>query len=115
MNDCFICRLYREKAIRKIFLFLLKKERTLKSSRGNIYDRNGKAIAYNELSYCVTFEDSETYNTTHEKNLALNSILYHVIKMIEEQGDSIVDDFEIGQADDGSWEIYGIRLHSEPV
>ena len=26
---------------------------------------------------------------------ALNSILYHVIKMIEEQGDSIVDDFQI--------------------
>ena len=95
------------------FSLSIKKERTLKSSRGNIYDRNGKAIAYNELSYCVTFEDSETYNTTHEKNLALNSILYHVIKMIEEQGDSIVDDFEIGQADDGSWEytVSGFTLN----
>lgn len=95
------------------FSLSIKKERTLKSSRGNIYDRNGKAIAYNELSYCVTFEDNETYNTTHEKNLALNSILYHVIKMIEEQGDSIVDDFEIGQADDGSWEytVSGFTLN----
>ena len=43
----------------------------------------------------------------------LNSILYHVIKMIEEQGDSIVDDFEIGQADDGSWEytVSGFTLN----
>ena len=51
------------------FSLSIKKERTLKSSRGNIYDRNGKAIAYNKLSYCVTFEDSETYNTTHERRI----------------------------------------------
>ena len=27
------------------------KERTLSGTRGNIYDRNGKLIAYNELAY----------------------------------------------------------------
>ena len=33
--------------------------------------------------------------------------------MIEEQGDSIVDDFEIGQWDDGSWEytVSGFTLN----
>ena len=49
------------------FSLSIRKERTLKSSRGSIYDRNGKPIAYNELSYCVTFEDNGSYSSTHEK------------------------------------------------
>lgn len=86
------------------FSLSIRKERTLKSSRGNIYDRNGKPIAYNELSYCVTFEDNGSYSSTHEKNLVLNSTLYHVIKIVEEQGDSIIDSFKIALSDDGTWE-----------
>lgn len=86
------------------FSLSIRKERTLKSSRGSIYDRNGKPIAYNQLSYCVTFEDNGSYSSTHEKNLALNSTLYHVIKLIEEQGDSVVDNFKISLTEDGTWE-----------
>lgn len=86
------------------FSLSIRKERTLKSSRGSIYDRNGKPIAYNELSYCVTFEDNGSYASTHEKNLALNSTLYHVIKIVEEQGDSVIDSFRIALSDDGTWE-----------
>lgn len=86
------------------FSLSIRKERTLKSSRGSIYDRNGKPIAYNELSYCVTFEDNGSYSSTHEKNLALNSTLYHVIKIVEEQGDSVIDSFKIALSDDGIWE-----------
>ncbi|MDY3249229.1 MAG: penicillin-binding transpeptidase domain-containing protein [Candidatus Choladocola sp.] len=85
------------------FSLSIMKERTLNSSRGNIYDRNGKPIAYNELSYCVTFEDSGTYSSTHIKNLTVNSILYRVIKLIEEQGDSIVDDFKVELKEDGTY------------
>lgn len=86
------------------FSLSIRKERTLKSSRGSIYDRNGKPIAYNELSYCVTFEDNGSYSSTHEKNLALNSTLYHVIKIVEEQGDSVINSFKIALSDDGTWE-----------
>ena len=86
------------------FSLSIRKERTLKSSRGSIYDRNGKPIAYNELSYCVTFEDNGSYSSTHEKNLALNSTLYHVIKIVEEQGDSVIDSFKIALSDNGTWE-----------
>ncbi len=88
------------------FSMSILKERTLKSSRGNIYDRNGNPIAYNELSNCVTFEDSGTYPDTHTKNLKVNSTLYHVIKIIEEQGDSVesvVDDFRVALMDDGTY------------
>lgn len=86
------------------FSLSIMKERTLNSSRGNIYDRNGKPIAYNELSYCVTFEDSGTYESTEIKNLTVNSILYRVIKLIEEQGDSITDDFQVQLTDSGTYE-----------
>ena len=34
-----------------------KKERTIDAARGNIYDRNGVLLAYNELAYCVKIED----------------------------------------------------------
>lgn len=86
------------------FSLSITKERTLNSSRGNIYDRNGKLIAYNELSYCVTYEDNDTYSSTHIKNLSVNSTLYHVIKLIEEQGDSIVNDFKVALNADGTYE-----------
>ena len=36
------------------------KTRVIKSTRGNIYDRNGKVLASNVLSYSVTLEDNVT-------------------------------------------------------
>ena len=36
------------------FTMTIKKETTLKSTRGNIYDRNGNLLAYNKLAYSVT-------------------------------------------------------------
>ena len=48
------------------------KSRRLKSTRGDIYDVNGKLIAYNELANSVTIEDSGSYETTREKRLSLN-------------------------------------------
>ncbi len=88
------------------FSLSILKEKTIKSARGNIYDANGVLLAYNEISNTVTFEDNQTYSSTHEKNLALNSILYHVIKLIEEEGDSVdsvVENFRITLQDDGTW------------
>lgn len=88
------------------FSLSILKERTLKSTRGNIYDRNGKPIAYNVISNCVTFEDSGSYPSTHIKNLSVNSTLYRVIKMVEEQGDSVdsvVDDFRVKMNSDGTY------------
>ena len=39
------------------FSLKIKKERSIPSTRGNIYDRNGKLLAYDELAYSVTIED----------------------------------------------------------
>ena len=50
------------------------KERVLKSTRGNILDRNGDILASNVLSYSLTLEDNGTYTSTREKNLTLNGV-----------------------------------------
>lgn len=80
------------------------KTRTLKSTRGNIYDRNGKLIAYNELSYSVTLEDNGTYASTRAKNLALNGTIYKIIQLVEENGDTIDADFHIILNENGQYE-----------
>ncbi len=85
------------------FTMSIKKTRQLKSTRGQIYDANGKLLAYNRLSYLVTFEDNGTYKTTKEKNLTLNGNLYKTIKIIESHGDSIVDNFHIKLGSDGTY------------
>ncbi|MBQ6322780.1 MAG: peptidase [Lachnospiraceae bacterium] len=90
------------------FAMSIKKTRVLPSTRGEIYDTNGNLLAYNRLSYVVTFEDSGSYETRHERNLALNSILYRTIKMIEAHGDSIVKDFKIILNEEGEY-VYNAR------
>ena len=50
------------------------KTRTLKSTRGNIYDRNGEVLASNELAYSITLEDNGTYDSDRIRNLTLNLI-----------------------------------------
>ena len=39
------------------FRLKIVRERSLPSTRGNIYDCNGNLLAYNELAYNITIED----------------------------------------------------------
>ena len=48
--------------------YKLVRERQTDSTRGLIYDRNGRVLAYNELSYSVILEDSPLLNTNDKKN-----------------------------------------------
>lgn len=66
-------------------------KRDLKSTRGNIRDRNGKLLAYNKLSYSVTLEDTGELETNEEKN----QMIHELIKIIEKNGGSIVYDFPL--------------------
>ncbi len=75
------------------FQLKITKERTIASTRGNIYASNGDLLAYNELAYSVTIED--VYESGREKNKNLNSTIYQLIQMIERNGDNIINDFNI--------------------
>lgn len=83
------------------FQLKIQKERTVPAARGNIYDKNGELLAYNELAYSVTIED--VYESGRTKNAQLNETIYRLIKMIEQNGDTIINDFEIVIDKDGSF------------
>ncbi len=68
-----------------------EKVKTLKSSRGKIYDCNGKLLASNEQSYAVTIEDTGEFEGNHD----LNRMILKCISLIEKNGDKITVEFPI--------------------
>lgn len=92
--------------------FIYKSEKTLNidSVRGNIYDRNGKLLAYNELSYSVIYgNDPNISNRAKELDMSendlKNQILYKTIGILEENGDEIYVDFPIELTDSGEYKF----------
>lgn len=90
----------------------IEKNRELASTRGNIYDRNGRLLAYNELAYAITLEDNGTYESREEKNKALNQELYRLIKVLDKNKDQIKNDFYISysQKDGYQFTVSGSTL-----
>jgi penicillin-binding protein 2 len=92
------------------FQLMIQKEKTIQGTRGNIYDRNGNILAYNELAYSVTIED--VYESGSTKNEELNGTLYKLIHMIEANGDKLSSDFSIILNDNNEYEftVEGTKL-----
>ena len=88
----------------------IKKERSISSTRGNIYDCNGKVLAYNELSHSVTIED--VYESGSQKNTQLNATLKEVLNILWENGDDVSYDFHIYIDENGdfAFDVSGTRL-----
>lgn len=117
LSGILIQRLYHLQIIegeeyRENFSIRTTKERTLKSTRGNICDRNGNLLAYNELSYSLSLEDSGTYDTNRQKALSLNSEAYKIIKILERNGDTLSPDFHIYIDETGNYayNVSGVSL-----
>lgn len=92
------------------FQLKIKKERTLPATRGNILDRNGNLLAYNELAYSVTIED--VYESGRGKNAKLNDTIRRLIVMIEENGDHVISDFhiEVNKSGQYAYTVEGTQL-----
>ena len=74
----------------------IRRSKEIAATRGNIFDRNGELIAYNELAYSVTIEDRVPTDTgAKEKNEILNTVLDKVLTIVEKNGDSVIDSFGI--------------------
>ncbi|MBQ3558318.1 MAG: peptidoglycan glycosyltransferase [Agathobacter sp.] len=85
--------------------FVMKIERTLskEAPRGNIYDCNGKLLAYNELAYSVIITDNGSYRNDRVKAETINPKLAEIVQMLERNGDSLNNEFKIDLNEDGSY------------
>ena len=92
------------------FVYKSKKTLSIDSVRGNIFDCNGKLIAYNELSYSVVFSnDTSQTAKANELNISenelKNQIVYETIQILEKNGDSLTLDFPIKLDADGNFQF----------
>lgn len=85
------------------YTLLVEKNETIEATRGNIYDRNGKLLAYNDVANSIVLEDKFSNMTSEDKNKKLNEELYQIISNIEKNGDSIKNDFQIQINKDNSF------------
>lgn len=74
--------------------YMARTERTvsLTGTRGNIYDRNGNVLAYNELSYNVVIQDNGDYETANERN----RMLLLLVRILNRHGESVEGEFQVG-------------------
>lgn len=86
------------------FTMQIRKETSIPSTRGCIYDNAGNLLAYNKLSYDVTFQDVGTYETTRERNLTINGYLYKIMQILYANGDDVYSDFAVTLNDAGEYE-----------
>lgn len=85
---------------------LIRKTKEIPATRGNIYDRNGNLLAYNELAYSVTIEDTFPTNLERsEKNAELNRVLDKVLSIVESNGDSVINNFGISLSSSGEYQF----------
>ena len=85
--------------------FELQITRTIRehNTRGNIYDCNGEVLAYNELVYTVTMIDDGTYASERERQLYINSVIYCVMKKLNENNEQINNELKIEVGTDGNY------------
>lgn len=79
-----------EKALND-YLQLTEQTITTAGTRGNIYDRNGKILAYNKLAYSVTIQDTGVYKNASDRN----NMYLRLVRILEKHGETIQGKFEI--------------------
>ena len=99
---CFDLQIVHGEEYLEDFVLQTEKTRDIASTRGNIYDRNGNVLAYNELAYSVKLED--VFESGRKKNANLNETVMTLIRMIEKNGDHVITDFKIVLNEDNEFE-----------
>ena len=73
------------------YLQMATKELDIPGVRGNIYDRNGNELAYNELAYVVMFRDNGQCKSVSEKN----SLFIKLVQILNQHGNKVSGKLEI--------------------
>lgn len=79
------------------YIALAEKVIKTASTRGNIYDRNGNVLAYNELAYSVTMQDIGAF----KKDADWNSMLYELVTILNKHGETAQGSLELMIDHDG--------------
>ena len=80
------------------FTYRIKKETQIKAPRGTIYDSKGNVLAYDRLAYSVIIEDS----TLLSDNASKNDMIEELIKIIEKNGETPVNNMPMIIGEDGT-------------
>ena len=99
----FVLQIVKGEDYRDNFTLKIEREKSIKSTRGTIYDRNGNTLAQDTLAYSVTLIDN--YDSGEKKNMQINRTLDRLIEIIERNGDKVVSDFSIVLGEDGKFEF----------
>lgn len=91
------------KSYQENFSLKIQMKQPINATRGNIYDKNGKLLAYNELAYSISINDSTTYSSTKEKNKAVNAELAEILTVLKNNGETLNNDFKIDRKKDGTY------------
>ena len=91
------------KSYQENFSLKIQMKQPINAVRGNIYDKNGKLLAYNELAYSISINDSTTYSSTKEKNKAVNAELAEILTVLKNNGETLNNDFKIDRKKDGTY------------
>lgn len=85
-----------EKALND-YLQLTEQTITTAGTRGNIYDRNGKVLAYNKLAYSVMLQDTGAYKKSEDKN----RMYLRLVKILQKHGETVQGKFEVALDSNG--------------
>lgn len=91
------------------FTYKSLKTVSVEATRGNIYDCNGKLLAYNKTSYNVSYTNSTSMESAAEEkgittNELRNEIVYKTILILEQNGDSLSTELPIKMNKQGEME-----------
>lgn len=75
-------------------------EKTVKTpgTRGNIYDMSGNLLAYNELAYTVTIQDTGAY----PRNASMNAMLLKLVRILGKHGYDVQGKLELALDENGN-------------
>ncbi len=80
------------------YIALTEKVIKTASTRGNIYDRNGNVLAYNELAYDVSIQDTGVFKKDYE----WNTMLYRLVSILFEHGETVQTSLELSIDQNGN-------------
>ncbi len=86
------------------FTLKIEREKSIKATRGTIYDRNGVVLAEDKLAYSVTIEDNYDANST--RDMDMNNTILSLIDIVESNGDTLDSmDFDIIIDENGNYQF----------